>query len=230
MKLPITFSLTKKENIWGFGYLAFQFLVLPLILSLVNEVLPTPMDSAQLNICYYVINFVAVAWIFRGFLAKNIDALAQRPVQVLKAVIFGFARYIVLSALVGNLVLMLDPEFMNANDSAIIEMAEGNFLMMTIGTVVLVPVVEECLFRGLIFRNLYDRGTTLAYLVSVVAFASVHIVNFLFVYSPTEILISFLQYVPAGLCLAWAYTRADTIFAPILIHTIVNAIGMYSMR
>ena len=230
MKLPITFSLTKKENIWGFRYLAFQFLALPLLLFGLNEFLPTPMDDTKINVIYYAINFLAVAWIFRDFLGKNIDALAQRPMQVLKAVLFGFARYFVLSVMVGNLVLMLDPDFMNANDAAITEMVEGNFVLMTVGTVMLVPVVEECLFRGLIFRNLYDKSSTAAYLVSTIAFSSVHIVGFLFVYSPMDILISFLQYLPAGLCLAWAYVRADTIFAPIFIHTIVNAIGMYTMR
>ena len=37
---------------------------------------------------------------------------------------------------------------------------------------------------------------------------------------------AFLQYLPAGLCLAWAYTKADTIFAPILIHAIINAVSI----
>ena len=37
---------------------------------------------------------------------------------------------------------------------------------------------------------------------------------------------AFLQYLPAGLCLAWAYTKADTIFAPILIHAAVNAVSI----
>ena len=50
------------------------------------------------------------------------------------------------------------------------------------------------------------------------------------VYTPMQLLISFLSYLPAGFCLGWAYEKADTIFAPILIHAAVNAIGIYGMR
>jgi len=82
----------------------------------------------------------------------------------------------------------------------------------------------------LIFRELYGKSRWAAYLVSIAAFAAVHIIGYLRVYSPMELLLSFLQYLPAGLCLAWSYAKSDTIFAPILIHTAVNAIGISAMR
>ena len=43
-------------------------------------------------------------------------------------------------------------------------------------------------------------------------------------YSPLELMMAVLQYLPAGLCLAWSYIRGDTIFAPIVIHAAVNYI------
>ena len=45
-----------------------------------------------------------------------------------------------------------------------------------------------------------------------------------------ELFLSFLQYVPAGLCLAWSYEKADSIWAPILIHIAVNQMGNLAMR
>ena len=39
-----------------------------------------------------------------------------------------------------------------------------------------------------------------------------------------------LQYLPAGLCLAVAYEKSDSILCPILMHTVINAIGVYAMR
>ena len=50
------------------------------------------------------------------------------------------------------------------------------------------------------------------------------------VYSPLEICMAVLQYLPAGLCLAWSYAKADTIFAPILIHAAVNYITINGLR
>ena len=30
---------------------------------------------------------------------------------------------------------------------------------------------------------------------------------------------------PAGIALAWAYEKADTIFAPVLMHCLINAVS-----
>ena len=40
----------------------------------------------------------------------------------------------------------------------------------------------------------------------------------------------FLQYLPAGLSLAWAYTKSDTIFAPIAIHACINLVAIGGLR
>ena len=74
------------------------------------------------------------------------------------------------------------------------------------------------------------HSTFQRFLCLVLAFAMVHIMGFLNVYSPLEICMAVLQYLPAGLCLAWSYAKADTIFAPILIHAAVNYITINGLR
>ena len=39
-------------------------------------------------------------------------------------------------------------------------------------------------------------------------------------------MLSLVQYLPAGLILAWSYEKSQTLAAPIAIHTIINAISM----
>ena len=65
---------------------------------------------------------------------------------------------------------------------------------------------------------------------TILAFAIIHIIGYIGKYSALELLMAVLQYLPAGLCLAWAYTKSDTIFAPILIHAAINAVGILAMR
>ena len=226
----IPVSLTKKETVWGFGYLVFQMLFLPAILAFGLVFLPVEMNLAEVNFLFYAINFLAVILIFRKFLLKNLDVAAARTGYLARAVLFGLARYMIYSTLMGVLVVELAPDFINANDATVDSMLEENLFLMALGTIVLVPPVEECLFRGLIFRNLFDKSKVLAYLVSTVCFAVIHLVSYLGVYTPVELLAAFLQYVPAGLCLGWAYQRSGSIFAPILIHAIINAMGIYAMR
>lgn len=229
-KRNISAYLSKEETIWGWIYLAFQLLLLPSLLTAVNGMLPRALSSAELNFTFFLINFLAILWIFHDFLGSSASQVRQHPAYLCQAVILGLAAYGACNALITWAIRQLAPGYINANDASIASMSQGSFFLMTIGTVILVPTVEECLYRGLIFRSLYGKSRWAAYVVSIAAFAAVHILGYIGSYSPLELLLCFLQYLPAGLCLAWSYTKADTIFAPILIHTAINAFGIYYLR
>ena len=122
------------------------------------------------------------------------------------------------------------PNFENINDSAITSMAHTGYTLTAISVVILAPVVEEVLYRGLIFRNLYRSSQVAAYLLSMAAFAAIHVLGYIGSQSVTTLVICFLQYLPAGLCLAWTYTKADNIVAPIVVHALVNAVAIGAVR
>ena len=221
-------ALTKSETIRGFAYLIFQLIFLPGILGVLTAIVP--MDLLEVNLVYYTVNLVSVLVIFRRFLLANFDHALAAPGNLFMTALFGMGRYLIMVMLVGTIVISVDPGFTNFNDEALSEMAGSNLPLLALATIVLVPPVEETLFRGLIFRNLFHKHKAAAYWVSTVAFAAIHLVGFLGDYSPTTLLLAFLQYVPAGLCLGWAYERSGSIFAPILIHSLVNAMGIAGMR
>ena len=221
---------SSQETMGGFCYLAFQMLFLPSLLSWGNAQLPTPLSDAELNFLFYLINFIAVLIIFHDFLSKALTQVFQHPILFIEGVILGTVAYYALFWLTDKAVSLLVPGFSNYNDASVLEMVYSNRLLMLVGLLVLVPLAEECLFRGLIFRNLYGKSKWAAYIVSILAFAVIHILGYIGQYSPLELILAFLQYLPAGLCLAWAYIRSGTIFAPIVIHSIVNYISIYGIR
>ena len=223
-------SLTGQETLGGFLYMAFQLVFLPSILYAVNGVLKKPMNEGELNFLFYFINFIAMLVLFHSFLGKSAAQLRHHPIQLLEAIILGLVAYYACFYVVDKAVSLLLPGFTNRNNAAISGMFAGNRFLMLLGTVILVPPFEECIFRGLIFRNLYGKSHWAAYTVSILAFAMIHILGFLDVYSPLEICMAVLQYLPAGLCLAWSYAKAETIFAPILIHAAVNYITINGLR
>ena len=232
MKKTHSFSanLTNRETISGFIYLVFQLLFLSSILTWVNGQMEHPLSEAELNFVFYLVNFISILLIFHDFLGRGLNQVAHHPVRFFEAIVLGVVAYYVCNQLTTWIVRQLVPSFHNYNDEAIAAIANGNLFLLAIGTVVLVPPVEECLFRGLIFRNLYNRAPWLGYVVSILAFAIIHIIGYIGTYEPLELLMAFLQYLPAGLCLAWAYTKADTIFAPIVIHSIINAVAIGIVR
>lgn len=223
-------ALTRQETLCGFVYMAFQFIFLPSLLYAVNDLLKRPMDDSELNFLYYFINFIAMLVLFHDFLGTSALQVRQHPAQFCQAVILGLAAYYACFYAVDKTVSLLMPGFANQNNAAVFAMLEENPFLMLIGTVVLVPPFEECIFRGLIFRSLYGRSHVTAYAVSILTFALIHIVGFLGEYTPLEIVLAVLQYLPAGLCLAWSYTKAETIFAPIFIHAAVNYITINGLR
>jgi membrane protease YdiL (CAAX protease family) len=223
-------GMTRQETLSGLIYMVFQFVFLPSLLYAVNGMLKRPLAESELNFLYYFINFIAMLVLFHGFLGRSGAQAWHRPELLLEAVILGLAAYYACNWLCEKCVDLLMPGFANQNNASIEAMLRRNPFLMFIGTVILVPPFEECIFRGLIFRNLYGKNPAAAYIVSVALFALVHIVGFLPDYSPLEVVMAVVQYLPAGLCLAWSYTRGQTVFAPIFIHAAVNYITINGLR
>ena len=219
-----------QETVGGFCYFAFQLLLLPELLTLLNRNLSHPLSEAELNFAFYLINFMAVLLIFHDFLGSAATQAVRHPAYLCQAIILGLAAYYACHFATEWVIRLLVPSFSNYNDASIAAMSRGSYYLMLVGTVILVPPVEECLYRGLIFRNLYGKSRWAAYLVSILAFALIHILGYVGQYSPLALLMAVLQYLPAGLCLAWAYTKADTIFAPIVIHAAINFISIHGLR
>lgn len=222
--------LTQKETVCGWTYLVLEVLFLPSVLQLLWQSFFPEATEATVNFLYYIMNFGAVTVIFRRFLRKSLTSAGKHLGRFLLYSLLGFILYWATSFLMGKLLLLIDPAFSNVNDSAIADMSQDGYIYMAIGTIILVPTAEECLFRGLLFRGFYEKGRWPAYLISILSFCAIHILGYIGAYTPLTLLLCFVQYIPAGLCLAWAYEKSDTIAVPILIHTVINAIGIDTLR
>ena len=226
----LSIRITKKEMAVGGAYMAFQLLFLGSILLTANALLGNPLSPAQIQVAYFGINFICTWWIFRRYLVASAKQAIGNLRKCFGAALQGFGLYWIMSFAVVMVNLQLRPDFANINDGNISTMAQGNWLLMSIGTVVLVPVTEEVLFRGILFRGLYDRSRLLAYTVSVLFFSLMHVVSYIGKADSMMLFLSFLQYLPASISLAWTYEKADSIWAPITMHTLVNLISMLTLR
>lgn len=220
----------KKETIFGLCYLVAQQYPVPFLLTLAMAFVGLTTSELWINFIFFSFNFAVITVVFRRFLLEDLRTFFKKPFSVLVLCILGFVIYWAANIFVGVVIALFFPGYYNPNDANIASMAGDGFWIMFAGSVILVPVVEETLYRGVVF-GLADRySRTLAYVLSTVLFALIHVIGYIGIMKPQYILVSMLQYVPAGLCLSWIYTRSNTIFAPILIHTAVNLLGMLAMR
>ena len=223
-------SMSTTEKVLGWCWLAFQLLLLPSVLTWVNGQLNSPMNGAVYNFVYHLVNFVAMLCIFRLFLRDSLVAAWGDIWNFIQAVVLGFVAYWACEKAYGWILSLLDLRLNNINDSTVAAMLQSNRVLMTIAVVVLAPLTEETLYRGLIFRNLWQTSRVGAYLVSMFAFAAIHVVGYIGTTDITTLILCFIQYLPAGLCLAWTYSKASNLFAPVLVHAIVNAIAIGLVR
>ena len=218
--MPIILSPNEKRT--GCIYLALSLFALPSLITLL------PINAAAQNLLYYVLNFTFVLWIFRRFLLMNLLVALDRVFPVIWYGILGYLGYQTLGELLNLLIYSLNPGFLNHNDASVALMIQGNPAMI-LAVVLLVPIAEETLYRGLLFRGLYGKNTLLAYLASVCIFAAIHVAGFIGTLTPMDLLLSFVQYLPAGYCLCFAYRHSGTILCPILIHMAINAMSVHAL-
>ena len=225
----LSHTLTNAETWLGWAYLPFQVFLLPTLLAMANAAAHYPLGSAWLNFIYFCINFVAVLVIFRKFLGHSVIHLGGNFLKCLKGAFLGFCVYYVTTMALNNLIGFLYPGFSNINDGNVASLTRLDYVPMVIGTVFLVPIAEEVLYRGVVFQSLYAVNHALGYILSALVFCAIHVVSYIGTAEPLTLVLCFIQYLPASLCLAWAYTEADNIFAPILIHIAVNTMAILAL-
>ena len=223
-------ELQRSEKYIGASYLVFQFALLPVLLGLVADAFALEHDGTLLNVLYFSINFICCVTIFAPLLKKSLSKATADPEGLLFAAAVGFGVYRASGVVLGILVTVLFPDFANLNDSALMDILGDYPLLMLLSTVVLAPVAEELLYRGLVFGWLREKNAILAYVLSALFFSGIHVLQYIGAYSAAHVLVALVLYLPAGLCFAWAYQHSGTILTPIIIHAVNNLLAFLVLR
>ena len=227
-KLPVT--LNRGETWLGWIYWAVQLLVLPTVIDAVLPLLGLDLSVIQFNFIFFALNFLFLTVIFHRFLGEHTKLALKQPFRVLRYAFGGYVFFWISTTVIGIVTAHFVPSFSNVNDTAIMQMAASDYTLTAIGTVLLAPVSEELMYRGLLFGSLHHRSPAGAFILSTIVFAAIHVVGYIGLYRPLILVLCFLQYIPAGLCLGWAYTRSGNIWAPILAHIAINQTSILTMR
>ena len=221
---------SRREILWGGIYLILYLWILPLAVPLGAKALFPHWDASQVNFLYFCLNFTATVVIFQKYLLQSLKAARKNLGPTLRYALFAYLGSILLSSAVIAAIVRVYPEFMSVNDSAVGTMVQQNPGLMILGAVVLVPVTEELLFRGLIFRGLYDRSPLAAHLLSITLFSLIHVSGYVGMYDGKLLFFCFLQYLVPAYCLNFAYRYSGNLMAPILMHMLTNLVALSAMR
>ena len=222
--MKFTPNLTRSEVKSGLIAMALCLFVVPGVL---DAVLGDP-GAAMLNFTSFFISAAAIVYILRRFLLRSLRLAMAHPFYTVYYACLGYLAHMALTRMVTMGIFLIDPGFLNLNDQNVTSQLHSNLGLMAVTTVVLAPIAEECFFRGLLFRGFYDRSPVLAWAVSMGLFAAIHVVSYIGTYSPLALVLAFVQYLPAGAALCFAYRHGGTILSPILAHAIINGMALYT--
>ncbi|WP_088810390.1 MULTISPECIES: CPBP family intramembrane glutamic endopeptidase [Listeria] len=138
----------------------------------------------------------------------------------IQALIIGAATLLVSNVLEFTISL-LNPNFNTANQTGLEGfLTNSSVLTMFTAIVILAPIAEETIFRGLIMGVILRKYPKIAVIVSSLLFTFLHI--------PTDIL-SFLIYFVMAFGLAFMYYKTRRLEACILLHFINNLVAFFFM-
>ena len=220
-------TMSKPQKIAGLVYLPFHMFIIPIFLGMAAVWLPGGLDEVTATVIYYGIGFAFCLVVMWKFLRNAFDIMLDNKAASIAGIIFGYISCLLLSYLaVGALLLLLGDQISNPNNDAILDLASASPRAVLGLAVFLAPVVEEVLFRGVIFGSLRTRHRTAAFIVSIALFAFYHIWQLALSSMDWTMLVYMIQYIPAGYALAWAYEKTDSIWVPIFLHTLINGVSM----
>lgn len=218
-------AMTRGEIIGGCIYWPIYLIGLELALVWLFALLGTEFSDIRLNLCYFIVNFLAVAILFRRYLIASLSVIGRHFWPFLQAIVLGLAFYYLLTWLLSIVFGLLNLSPQSPNNDFVAGLVTSYQGAMVVCTVLLAPLVEETLSRGLIFSNLYRKSRIGAYVASTLVFSVIHVISFWGQLGWAQALLSSLSYAPAGIALAWTYEKSGTIWASIAVHGVINAVA-----
>ena len=216
--------LTRAELIRAAVLCVLYFFLFPLAMAWVQVAAGAELPVAETSVVYYLIAVLLVLLLFWSFLRRDFSTLLDRLPENLTAFASGLVGWVVLDVLIRCIPLPVsDPSELSYR----VEYQLSPTATIVI-VVVLMPVVEEMLFRGFFYGGLRRSSRVLAWVASVIPFAVYSVWQFTFSYGVVDLryLLLAVRYLPAGLALTWCYDRGGSVWAAIFLHMALNALTL----
>ena len=230
IEIPFENRMTRTQTILGWIYLLMHVAVLPLLLGLLAEFTPDPMSEATANLIYYAVGIVFCLTVMHSFLRRAFDRLVDNLRLCILTMVMALLIDYALSGVAALLLLLVDGVVENPNNAEVMELVDQNSGAVKAIAIFLAPIVEEILFRGVVFGSIRPRSRLWAYVASIAAFSIYHVWQYAAVSRDAATLLYALQYIPVSYVLAWAYERSGSIWTNIFFHMGFNALSLFALN
>lgn len=179
---------------------------------------------AEANVFYYTLLFVLSLLVFWNFWRGDfMDLLDWLPENLM-----GLAAGAVFTLVVGSILKLIPlPQ-----EDLVPQQYAAEYLAAPLPTLILVllliPVVEEFLFRGLLFGSLRQYSLPLAYALSIPLYALSCVWQYAIALQEPSYLLVALRYLPLSAALCACYDNGGSIWSCVLLHGCMDALTLFT--
>lgn len=206
------------------GYLyVYPFLLKTILLWLHPYATEVP---PMLEWFYYLAFLIIAVWLAVPLLKSSLEKTKEYGKK--ETIIFLLKlllKYYIYNFILNFFVLMLAQSSASSNQSQVVQLMQQKQIFTFFLTIVFAPIVEEIIFRGVIFQQLKQWvSVNMAIILSALSFGFLHIFQALLVGEWKEWIFLF-PYSLIGIFFAYAYTKTNSIYTSIIMHMITNLIA-----
>lgn len=221
---PWQAQLSRAELIRGWIFFALYLFFFPWLMGWVQRSYQGEFLVAEANVVYYFLLAVLTFVVFWSFLRRGFGLLLDWLPENLLALVTGLIGAGILNLLVRLIPLPVrNPNLINYPEQYYFAPTATIFIL-----VVLMPLVEEPLFRGLLFGAVRGYSRVLGYVLSIVGYSLYCASQFVYAYGTLDLryLLLAVQYAPTALGLTWCYDRGGSIWSTIALHMLLNGLSL----
>ena len=220
-------QLTRREQFRGLIFFALYFLVFPVLKMWVewffDHFFGLYLSEAMSSVVYYCIMGVLTVLVFGSFLKNSLAIL----LDFLPENLLAFATGLVGAGVLHVLMNFLPWPVENPNTITWAEQYAYSPAATVVIVVILMPLIDEVLFRGLLFGSLRRYSRPLAWTASVLLFMLYSVWTFAVAYGDARYLVLACQYLPMALALTWCYDRGGSIWSAVTLHVVIDAFTLF---
>ncbi len=239
MKFMLNNNFTRKVS--QETKLVFIFILVPLylycgsligtaLIKLVTQTFSLQLDINTINAYLNLIVDFSLLLIVFCMMKENIklqwsDFKKDLKDNLIYGLVIGTALVYGVGIIGGLLTSLLGGASTSENQAIISAVIRTSPVVMAITTIFLAPILEELIFRGIIFSWLYEVHPVIAHLLTAFIFSFMHIMNAVLSGNSAEWLQIF-SYFLMALVFSYLYEKRNNIFVPMITHVMNNLISV----
>lgn len=221
-------QLTRSEFYRGWVFFALYILVFPRLMGALQKALGERWQllPAEYGLIYYLLAVTLVVLVFWSFLYHGVHILLDWLPENLFAFATGLAGAGVFHFLASRIPLPVEDPFYPLYAEQFAYFPGATVLIL----VVLTPIVEEVLFRGLMFGSLRKYSRSLGYVVSILVYAFYVAQQYAFTPGNVDLryLLLMVRYLPMAAALTWSYDNGGSVWTPIFLRMALNGFQLFA--